>query len=438
MVKYRRRFHWPRQLYLRIYFAVLASLAIASLLFGAVVHFSAEVAQLGPGLEMFAAIAGEVLPPASAPRAAQQAVLARWRHRVHADLALYAPDGQQLAAVGAALPPSEPGQAASGWLGGKPPVFALKLPDGRWLLAQSARHQRHHIPVGLLAALSIIALVVALGAYPIVRRLTRRLERLQQSVDVWGAGQLSTRVAVEGQDEVARLAVSFNRAATHIQALVAAQQTLLANASHELRSPLARIRMAVELLGESAQSGMRDELSHNIQELDQLIDEILLSSRLDATAAAEQRPERLDCTALIAEECARVAACLHPAPTLMLVGDAKLIRRMVRNLLENARRHGGGSLIDVSLSLSAPDQLQLDVCDRGPGVPQAEREAIFAPFYRLPGARESEGGVGLGLSLVRQIAKRHGGVVQCLAREGGGSCFRVTLPGAALDAPRDC
>src|SRR6476469_87761 len=102
--------------------------------------------------------------------------------------------------------------------------------------------------VGLLLMLVIIALVVAAAAYPVVRRLTRRLERLQASVEAWGEGDLAARVAVEGQDEVASLAISFNQAATRIEALMRAQKSLLANASHELRSPLARIRVAVELL----------------------------------------------------------------------------------------------------------------------------------------------------------------------------------------------
>jgi signal transduction histidine kinase len=100
---------------------------------------------------------------------------------------------------------------------------------------------------------------------------------------------------------------------------------------------------------------------------------------------------------------------------------------MVRNLLENAARHGAPP-IEVMLSQPAPDQLVLEICDRGAGVPEAEREPIFTPFYRRAGASEADGGVGLGLSLVRQIARRHGGEVTCLPRAGGGSCFRVALP----------
>jgi two-component system OmpR family sensor kinase len=276
-----------------------------------------------------------------------------------------------------------------------------------------------------------IGVVVAATAFPVVRRLTRRIERLQEDVDAWGTGKLSVRVAVQGRDEVARLAGSFNRAADRIEALVDAQKSLLANASHELRSPLARLRMAAELLQEGAPQPIREELARNIAELDQLIEELLLASRLDATAEAPRALAEVDLTAILAEECAHVGASLS-APSVALQGEPKLLRRMVRNLLENAGRHGAVP-IEVTLSAPAPDLIRLDVCDRGPGVPEAGREPIFTPFYRRAGASEADGGVGLGLSLVRQIARRHGGDAICLPREGGGACFRVILPAGLID-----
>ena len=172
---------------------------------------------------------------------------------------------------------------------------------------------------------------------------------------------------------------------------------------------------------------MGDELTRSIGELDQLIDEILLASRLDASAEIVRSEQAIDLTALLAEECAQVDAQLT-AQQISLRGDPKLLRRMVRNLLENARRYGGGTAIKVSLRAVSAHALQLDVCDGGPGIPEAEHENIFEPFYRLPGARERDGGVGLGLSLVRQIARKHGGEVVCVASVGAGSCFRVSLP----------
>jgi len=422
------------RLYVRIYAALLLSLVIAATLFAVTWRMNADSRQIGPSLESFAVIAADVLPPPDASPEDQRAALMRWKNRMRADLALYSASGQLIAAVGRPLPPLEPTQTRSGWLNGGPPVFAVKLPDQRWLVGQRAHPGRRKPPVSLLAAWLMIAIAVGIGAYPIVRRLTRRLEKLQSSVEALGAGQLSTRITMQGDDEVGRLAHSFNRSAARIEALIEAQKTLLANASHELRSPLARIRMAVELMEQQASPAIRAELNRNIVELDQLIDEILLASRLDASTdssiEAQQTFETVDLTELIAEECARIDAEIAlemPAQAIDIQGDARLLRRMVRNLLENARRYGNGTAISVTLAIAA-NQIVLEICDGGPGIPEAERENIFAPFYRLPGARERDGGVGLGLSLVRQIAQRHGGNVVCLARNQPGSCFKVTLP----------
>jgi signal transduction histidine kinase len=253
---------------------------------------------------------------------------------------------------------------------------------------------------------------------------------LQRSVERLGGGDLTARVAVEGHDEVARLAVSFNDAAARIEQLVQAHRGLLANASHELRSPLARVRMGVELIQAGRRPDIAQEIARDIAELDALIDEILLMSRLDALApdaqALRARFETLDLTAIVSEESERAAAQFSGAP-VALRGDARLLRRLVRNLLDNARRYGGTAPIEVTLRPSGT-AVWLTVSDRGPGVAAAERERIFEPFYRAPGASESAGGVGLGLALVRSIAQQHGGRAECLPREGGGSEFRVTLP----------
>jgi signal transduction histidine kinase len=285
-------------------------------------------------------------------------------------------------------------------------------------------------PLSFFWLLVLVALAVALGAYPVIRRLTQRLEALQSGVERWGRGDLSARVAVQGHDEVAFLATRFNQAAERIEGLLASHKALLANASHELRSPLARIRMSVELMGPEASSIQREEIARSIGELDQLIDEILLASRLDSHEGQAEPLEEVDLLGLAAEECARVGAQLQePGPglgALVLQGSPRLLRRLLRNLLENAVRHGGQP---VTLAIDRQEgALRLQVCDRGPGVPPAHRERIFEPFYRLPGASEKAGGVGLGLSLVRSIARRHGGEALCLQAPGGGSCFEVRLP----------
>ena len=323
------------------------------------------------------------------------------------------------------------------------PEFVVLMRDGQIIHMQLPRPPRspwNLAPFGFFWTLTLVAVAVALATYPIIRKLTRRLELLQDGVEKWGEGDLSVRVSQEGRDEVAFLARRFNHAAERVENLVkshetllASQKSLLANASHELRSPLTRIRMGLELMGSSPSPTFRNEISRNISELDQLIEEILLASRLDAREADLGTVEAVDLIGLAAEECARAGAELvivgpqGAADSAFAVqGVSKLLRRVMRNLLENARRYAAG---EIRVTLEQMDQrMVIRVCDHGPGVPAELRERIFEPFYRLPGATERDGGVGLGLALVKSIALRHGGAVSCEDRPGGGACFVVELP----------
>ena len=216
---------------------------------------------------------------------------------------------------------------------------------------------------------------------------------------------------VEGRDEVARLAASFNRSAARIEELVNAHRMLLSNASHELRTPLSRIRLGVELYKETGNPKYKAELERDIAELDLLIDEILLASRLDATRTLPAS-EEVDLLALVAEECAR-SECSPEGKPVTIRGDPRLLRRLIRNLLENARRHGKPP---VRVELRPENGVAvLDVMDAGEGIPQAERERVFQPFHRLGVDGK---GAGLGLALVRQIARLHRGDAAVAPRAG--------------------
>ena len=401
------------RLYLRIYLAVIASLAVFALAAG---FLWRNLNEGPPQFEFAATLAQNALPRASAPKAEQQAALERLVVNLRGEVTLFAADRSVIASVGGPLPAPE----RAGWARGA--GLAAHLPDGRWLVARPAQGRRG--PGFGALMLGVILIAVGVGAYPVVRRLTRRLERLHAGVESLGAGDLTARVKVEGRDEVARLAQSFNSAAGRIEQLVGAHKALLANASHELRTPLARIRMAIELMKENADPKRKLELEQDIAELDALIDELLLASRLDALKGMEAS-EAVDLLALAAEECARYEEAELDGQQVSVRGEPRLLRRLLRNLLENARRHGAPP-VELRVMRTAQGA-EIRVSDQGSGVPEAQRERVFEPFFRIPGAREATG-AGLGLSLVRQIARRHGGEARCVARERGGSVFVVELP----------
>ena len=423
-----------RRLYFRIYLAVLASLALFAVLVGlmglAIWQFR-DPEEPSPHFA-FASDIAEHLLPARASEEELQKEVQFWHEKSGFVLALFSPDGKLIAKAGA-VPASRlkaiarPAAHGLRWLGRG--TFVVKLGDGRRLfVARPAYELGWLFPWRWLFLLFAIGLAIAICTFPLVRRLTRNLERLEKGVAAFGQGDLMARVAVKGHDEVAKLAETFNASAARIEALVRAQKRLLANASHELRSPLARLRMAVEVLGASAPEREKQEIARNIGELDGLVDDILLASRLDADTATTNRHERVDLVGVLAQECAHAEAELYVTSggDLTVRGDGRLLHRLFRNLLENARRYGGETPAEV-LAQRFGEQAIVKVCDRGPGVPEAERQVIFEPFYRLKGHAEAEGGTGLGLALVRQIAEAHAGEVRCLARQGGGTCFEVTL-----------
>ena len=428
-----------RKLYFRIWLAVVLAIAVLTLAVGTVWRMTMD-----PPLRhvVLRNAAGDVLG-AAAMRPLAESAQSHWHS---ADTDADADKDHRAQAVGEeslehrALPVGQFGRG---------PEFLVQMEDGQVLHVHMPRPELRPWmgSMGYVSALCLVALAVALGTYPVVRRLTRRLENLQKSVEAWGDGNLGVRALVEGDDEAAFLAQRFNDAAQRLEALVQArdallesQKSLLANASHELRSPLARLRMGLELLqGGGERDALRQELERNISELDQLIGEILLASRLDAQQADLGAVERVDLVPLCAEECAHTGARLDCVDAVVQVqGVPKLLRRAVRNLLENASRHGRaphdgegthGVILELRASPSAsPAVVYLAVMDQGPGVPMEYQQRVFEPFYRLPGVSETGGGVGLGLALVKAIAERHGGSVRCSNNPQGGARFELTLP----------
>ncbi|MEP6886648.1 MAG: HAMP domain-containing sensor histidine kinase, partial [Gammaproteobacteria bacterium] len=392
------------RLYLRFYFALLASLLLFVLAIATLWHFTGgSMEQTGTTLSK---LVQNALPAADSPAAEQQVALRRLAAGLNGDITLFDKAGAPVAVIGHSLPPPGTlrGHETRMVPGGHGPISYVPLADGRWLAATVPMGYGHAKFIFHMA-LTLLAVAIGAAAFPIVRQISRRLERLQRGVESLGAGDLTSRVAVEGRDEVARLAQSFNRAAQQIEQLVQSHKSLLANASHELRTPLARIRLAVELMRDSADEKRKLGLEQDIAELDWLVDEILLASRLDAIPRAAAT-EELDLLALAAEECAHYDDVQLEGALAGIRGDARLLRRLLRNLLENARRHGAPPT-HVRIAQDAAGAT-ITVWDGGVGVPETEFENVFRPFYRPKDAGNSTG-TGLGLALVRQIARRHGG-----------------------------
>jgi signal transduction histidine kinase len=408
-----------RRLYQKIYLVFLASLI-------AVVAISGLSWRMGqanlPHSEMLD-FAGELvlaaLPSADAPPQALQRAVERLGRQLRIDVALFDQNRALVAAAGRPLPQPTSAAASGGWLRGRGgPAWAFRLPDGRWLVARTPLRPAGPL-FGLFFFLAAMAIAIAVFSFPVVRGLTKRIERLQAGVETLGAGNLATRVAVEGRDEVAQLAASFNRAAARIEELIGAHRLLLANASHELRTPLSRIRLGIELFETKPDPRIKADLARDIAELDDLIEEILLASRLDV-AAAPPATEDVDLLALLAEECAHYKGVTLDGELVVLRGDGRLLRRLVRNLLDNAQRHGRPP-IRVELRRNGP-RASLSVIDAGEGIPASAREQVFLPFHRLRGDRT---GAGLGLALVRQIARLHGGDAMVTPRPDAPSCIVV-------------
>ena len=399
------------RLYQKIYLVFIASLLAVLVISGLFWRMGPSNSSHEQEIEFAAEVASASLPPADAPRQLQQEAIDQLAQRLRADVGLFDRNMVSIAMAGRPVPPpsgfEDSGSRMRGRGGG--PSWAFRLPDERWIVVRvpmggsdspfSARNRM----TGLLFFLGFMAIAIAVFAYPVVRSLTKRIERLQAGVETLGAGNLSARVDIEGRDEVARLAKSFNRAAARIEELVGAHRLLLANASHEFRTPLSRLRLGIELYESKQDPTIKAELKRDIAELDHLIDEILLASRLDVTDTTQTR-EEVDLLALVAEEGAHYDDCTLDGDPITINGDPRLLRRLIRNLLENAHKHGQPP-IGVELRRDGNDAV-LTVIDVGAGIPAAEGEHVFIPFYRLSGDRK---GAGLGLSLVRQIARLHGG-----------------------------
>jgi two-component system sensor histidine kinase CpxA len=276
--------------------------------------------------------------------------------------------------------------------------------------------------------LIVIVLTSLLGSLVISRIIAGPLTRIQPTVESLSRGELCSRIVgadAKRGDEIGSLARSFNKMAGNMSRLFEIERALLRDISHEMRSPLARMKMAMALARRDlANSGKADgslaQLGKDIGRLELMIGEMLERARLETASQSGLEKELFDFSALVLGSLeAQTPGAANGAKTTfegpgsaVYLGNAGLIRRAVDNMVKNALQHTAPlSTVAVRLRVS-PESLVLDVIDHGPGVPGAQLESIFQPFFRLDSARTNGGdGFGLGLAITRQAAQLHGGQV---------------------------
>jgi len=409
-----------QRLYLQIYLTIIAALALTvlttSLVFS---RLSADHRPSATAVSLAQRAVAAALPPASAPPREQADVLKEIATDLNVELALFDAGGQLIAA-------HQNDQAATWDIDDRRmhsgPNGILALSDGR-IIAARVPFPRLGGLRALLLVLGTSAIVIGAASYPLVRRMTGRLERLQDAVERMGSGDLATRANIEGTDEIAVLAQSFNGAADRIEALVDAHRMLLANASHELRTPLSRIRLGVELFRDTGATMRLEGIETDIAQLDHLIDEILTLSRLDVAPALLDA--NVDVLGLATEACAGTQVSVTGQPAV-ICGNQELLRRLLSNLVSNAEKHGAYP-IDINVT-QMPGKTILSVRDAGKGIPPEHREKVFERFFRGRN-KQNVKGYGLGLALVRQIAEVHGGHAEISL--GDQSAVIVSFPNSA-------
>ncbi len=377
--------------------------------------------------------------------------------RSRVEMTLFDADGT-LIASNAETQPKALGQRELSCLAGQETVFA----DGIGLVAnldEGGEVKRYayiaypqaELPLGtgiaqLLAALGVLGLL----SIPLARSITARVEELTRATRAFGAGDLSVRVRSKRPDEIGDLTRAFDEMADRIVMLRHSEKELLANVSHEMRTPLARIRMALDLVRDgdtNRASRYLADIEEDLFELEQLLDDVMTTARLDLARGEvgdSQTPlhlEQLEARLVLDAACDRFARRFPErelvrdvAESLPVIqADATLLRRVLDNLLDNAAKFSGPEQpVHLVAAVGADQRLVIEVLDHGVGIAKEDRVRVFEPFFRSDRSRDrATGGVGLGLALVKRILDAHSGDVEIRDAAPRGTCFRLTLPVAS-------
>jgi two-component system osmolarity sensor histidine kinase EnvZ len=301
-------------------------------------------------------------------------------------------------------------------------LFWVRIPRTRLERTEPARW------IGWGAVVLVLAL---LGAWLVVFRVNQPLRALTRAAEAMGRGKAPPPVPETGPSEISTLARAFNQMAADLKRLDDERALLLAGVSHDLRTPLSRIRLGLEMLGDRGDASLKAGMEKDIEDIDVAINQFLDFARINE---GEPVVADGDLNAIVRSVCERAgqtggAVRLHAAPLPPLPLRPLAMQRLIANLVDNAVRHGGPE-VDVSTGKESGKAV-IEVRDRGPGIPADQAESMLRPFTRLDMARSGPG-TGLGLAIVDRIARMHGGEIKLLPHEGGGLRARVELPiGAA-------
>ncbi len=283
----------------------------------------------------------------------------------------------------------------------------------------------------MLVLLIILVVVVLAVAHVLIRRMLRPLRWLQEGVAKLGGGDLDVVVPRRTRDELGTLTEAFNRMAERVREMVRSRDQLLLDVSHELRSPLTRMRVALALC---PQDEHQRRLAGNVAEMETMVTELLELERLRHGRGLHIEP--CDLAELLREMVAVFAdrppgVTLGPCPERCLLPmDAEKIRGVIRNLLDNATKYSLPDSRPVLVSVSETDQVvSVTVRDDGPGIPDEALPSLFEPFFRVDRSRSKKtGGYGLGLSLCKRTMEAHGGTITVEKGEGRGAVFVISFP----------
>jgi two-component system, OmpR family, sensor histidine kinase CpxA len=294
-----------------------------------------------------------------------------------------------------------------------------------------------------------VAIVIGgLTTFVLVLLYTRPMVRLRTAARELASGKLNARVHWPGSnsrfssgDELSGLMHDFNYMAAQLESQVSAQKLLLRDVSHELRSPLSRLSVALELAREDAGPSMvtnLDRIERETERLNQLIGQLLTLSSMEAMEKLHNfEPlslngmiERILPDAQFEAQQRPCTVAFHAETQCSIAGNPELLYRAIENVVRNAIRYTeSGTEIEIRLGVSARRQAEIEICDRGPGIPESQLKAIFRPFYRVDNARSpNTGGFGVGLAIAERAVRLHGGEMSAINREGGGSIIRISLP----------